>query len=401
MADNEPNHREAKHDPRALELRARPRPITRFRRSVIVGLTALGAGAVVAMTWWALDTARFKPWPVGEDLLEDSGRPAADGLSALPDSYADLDPAPPLGPPLPGDLGPPVLAREREYGILPTAPSPPDPDAENARTERLRLAQQTRQAREADVFVQLGRHREAFSPAEQNAENVLPDFGAGRVEEQSTTGQEHKRNFLTGMRDGDTGNTHILMTPRSRYEVLAGTVIPASLMTGLNSDLPGRVLAQVTENVYDTATGRILLVPQGTRIIGSYDNTIDYGQSRALLVWDRLILPNGKSLALENLPATNTEGYAGLADEVDYHTWRLVRGIFLSSLLSVGSNLPLGGEESDLVRALERSSRQTIESTGDLIVRQELGVQPTITVRPGWPLRIIVHKDLILEPYEG
>ena len=144
-----------------------------------------------------------------------------------------------------------------------------------------------------------------------------------------------------------------------------------------------------------------LLIAQGTRVIGSYDSVIDHGQSRALVVWNRLILPNGKSLQIENLPATDTEGYAGLADEVDYHTWSLVKGIVLSTLLNVGSELTLGGDESNLLRALGRSSQQSVESAGDLIVRRELGIQPTITVRPGWPLRIIVHQDLILKPYEG
>ena len=403
MNDNEPGGRAAKHDPRSLELHARPRPVARFRRSVIVSVTALGTAAIIAMAWWALDAARLTPWPVGEDLLKDSGRPSAEGLSALPDSYADLKPAPELGPPLPGDLGPPVLEKEREYGIAPEAPFPANPDTEAARAERLRLAQQARQARESDVFVQLRQHGQATTlnaPLEET-EAVPSETGMRRSQREDIGSQQRKSDFLMAVPDESTQNAHTLRVPLSSYEVLAGTAISASLITGLNSDLPGRVLAQVTENVYDTATGRYLLIPQGTRIIGSYDSVIDYGQSRALVVWNRLILPNGKSLQIENLPATDTEGYAGLADEVNYHTWSLVKGIVLSTLLNVGSALTLGGEDSDLLRALGRSSQQSVESAGDLIVRRELGIQPTITVRPGWPLRIIVHKDLILEPYEG
>jgi len=110
---------------------------------------------------------------------------------------------------------------------------------------------------------------------------------------------------------------------------------------------------------------------------------------------------HGKSLQIEKLPATDAEGYAGLADEIDYHTWSLVKGIVLSMLLNVGSELTLGGDESNLLRALRRSSQQSVESAGDLIVCRELGIRPTITVRSGWPLRIIVHQDLMLEPYEG
>ena len=405
MNDNEPGGRDAKQDPRSLELRARPKPVARFRRSVIVSLTALSAAAMIAMAWWALDAARIRPWPVGEELLKRSDRPSEE-LSALPDSYDDVKPVPELGPPLPGDLGPPVLEKEREYGIAPAAPLPPDPDAEAARAERLRLAQQARQAREADVFVPLRQQGPgtATTASAEQAEDVLSlETGAGSDQRTGTSPspQQHKRDFLSRVQGGGIRNAHALQEPFSPYEILAGTVIPASLITGLNSDLPGRVLAQVTEHVYDTVTGRILLVPQGTRILGSYDSMIDYGQSRALVVWERLILPNGKSLQIENLPATNTEGYAGLADSVDYHTWSLVKGIFLSTLFNIGSELTLGDQESDLLRTLGRSGQQSVARAGDLVVRRELGIQPTIAVRPGWPLRIIVHKDLILEPYEG
>jgi type IV secretory pathway VirB10-like protein len=403
MNDNEPGSRADKHDPRALELRARPRPVARFRRSVIVSLTALGAAAIIAMAWWALDPTRLKPWRIGEDLLQES-RPSADGLRTLPESYEDLKPVPELGPPLPGDLGPPVLEKEREYGIAPAGPLPADPDAEAARAERLRLAQQARQARESDVFVQLRQQGQAAglnASAESGEVGAPSEISAPSDEREDAGLQQRKREFLTNVQDGSTQNAHTLRAPLSPYEVLAGTVIPASLITGLNSDLPGRVLAQVTEPVYDTATGRFVLIPPGTRIIGSYDSDIAYGQSRALVIWERLILPNGKSLAIENLPATDTEGYAGLADGVDYHTWSLVKGIVLSTLLNIGSEMTLGSEENELLRALGRSGQQSVESAGEMIVRRELGVQPTIIIRPGWPLRIIVHKDLILEPYKG
>jgi type IV secretory pathway VirB10-like protein len=401
--DNEPGTRGSKHDPHSLELRARPRPVARFRRSVIVGLTVLGATAIIAMAWWALDAARLKPWPVGEDLLKE-GRPSAEGLGTLPESYEDLKPVPELGPPLPGDLGPPLLEKEREYGIAPAGPLPADPDAEAARAERLRLAQQARQARESDVFVQLRQQGQAAglnASADRNEAGAPSEISALPDEREDAGPQRRKRDFLTNVQGGSTQNAHTLRAPLSPYEVLAGTVISASLITGLNSDLPGRVLAQVTEHVYDTATGRFVLIPQGTRIVGSYDSDIAYGQSRALVIWERLILPNGKSLAIETLPATDTEGYTGLADAVDYHTWSLIKGIALSTLLNVGSELTLGSDENELLRALGRSGQQSIESAGDMIVRRELGVQPTITVRPGWPLRIIVHKDLMLEPYEG
>jgi type IV secretion system protein VirB10 len=177
--------------------------------------------------------------------------------------------------------------------------------------------------------------------------------------------------------------------------------IAASLITGLNSDLPGEVTAQVTENVYDTVTGKTLLIPQGSRLIGSYDSVVAFGQSRALLVWERIIMPDGSSIQIDNLPATDAAGYSGLADEVDYHTWTLLKGIALSTLLGVGTETTFGSSQSDLVQAIEQSTQESTNQAGQRIVEKDLNIQPTITVRPGWPLRVIVHKDLVLRPYPG
>ena len=119
----------------------------------------------------------------------------------------------------------------------------------------------------------------------------------------------------------------------------AGNVIPASLITGIRSDLPGQITAQVTENVYDSPTGRFLLIPQGARLIGIYDSQVAFGQSRVLLVWTRLIMPNGRSIVLERQPGADTAGYAGLEDEVDNHWGALFKAALLSTLLGVGSEL--------------------------------------------------------------
>ncbi|MCK9994015.1 MAG: type IV secretion system protein TrbI, partial [Alphaproteobacteria bacterium] len=158
---------------------------------------------------------------------------------------------------------------------------------------------------------------------------------------------------------------------------------------------------QVTENVYDSVTGRTLLIPQGARLIGAYDSVIAFGQSRALLVWQRIIMPDGSSIQIDNLPATDAAGYAGLEDKVDYHTWRLLKGVVLSTLLGVGTELSLGNEESDLLRAIRQSTQQNVNQACQRITEKNLQIQPTITIRPGWPLRVIVHKDIVLRPYGG
>ena len=165
--------------------------------------------------------------------------------------------------------------------------------------------------------------------------------------------------------------------------------------------MPGQVIAQVTEHVYDTPTGRFVLIPQGTKIIGRYDSLIAFGQSRALVVWSRLILPDGSSIVINNLPATDMQGYAGLEDEVDNHTWRVIRGIVLSTLLGVGTELEFGDNENDLVEALRSSTQDNVNQAGQRITQRNLDIQPTIKIRPGWPLRIIVNKDLVLRPYGG
>jgi type IV secretion system protein VirB10 len=213
------------------------------------------------------------------------------------------------------------------------------------------------------------------------------------------TGQVAKLSFLSTSPVAATLNPHALQKPASPYQLMAGTVIAASLLTGLNSDLPGFVLAQVTEPVYDTVTGRHLLIPQGSRLIGAYDARVSFGQNRALLVWQRIIRPDGSSLVIDNLPATDQGGGAGLSDSVDYHTGRLAGGIALATLLNIGNALSLDGGEGPLAKALRGGFGQTTSRAADQIVERQLNVQPTLTIRPGWPLRVIVHKDLVLAPY--
>ncbi|MBU6442918.1 MAG: TrbI/VirB10 family protein, partial [Alphaproteobacteria bacterium] len=214
--------------------------------------------------------------------------------------------------------------------------------------------------------------------------------------------QGRKLDFLDSKTDTGIYNPHALQKPVSPYELLAGTVISASLITGLDSDLPGLVVAQVTENVFDTVTGRTLLVPQGARLIGTYDSVVAFGQSRALVVWRRIIMPDGSSIEIDNLPATDAQGYAGLEDQIDYHTWTLLKGIALSTLLGVGTQASFGSNNSNLVEAIRQSTQESTNQAGQKIVEKDLDIQPTIKVRPGWPLRVVVSKDIVFrQPYEG
>jgi type IV secretion system protein TrbI len=215
------------------------------------------------------------------------------------------------------------------------------------------------------------------------------------------TENERRLAFLNGPVDRRTVSSERVQAPVSPHIVQAGAVITAALITGLRSDLPGQVTAQVTENVYDGPTGRTLLIPQGARLIGQYDAQVTFGQSRALLVWNRVILPNGRSVVLERQPGADPSGYAGLEDEVDNHWSQVFRAAAISTLLSVGAEAGAGDDEDELIRAIRRGSSDSISQTGRQIVGRSLNVQPTLTVRPGHPVRVILTRDLILEPYRG
>ncbi len=157
----------------------------------------------------------------------------------------------------------------------------------------------------------------------------------------------------------------------------------------------------MTQNVHDSVTGHYVLIPQGAKLIGRYDSVIAFGQSRALLVWSRIIYPDGASIMIDNMPASDVAGYSGLADQVDFHTFRILKGVVLSTLLGVGTELSFGSTESDIVEALRESAQSSANQAGQKIVQRNLDIQPTIKVRPGWPLRVIVHKDLVLRPYNS
>lgn len=218
--------------------------------------------------------------------------------------------------------------------------------------------------------------------------------------------QSEKERFLT---DGAKVEPYLkkpLIPPVSPYELKAGTVIPGMLVTGISTDLPGEVIGQVTENVYDTATGRYLLVPQGSRLLGRYSSLISNGQNRALIVWNRLILPDGGSVVLEGMPGTDAAGRSGLKDQVDYHLDRVGGAVALSTAISYAGNLARGGNRGggngrDSTDVIGDTVAQEGARVGQRLVDRELDVQPTITVRPGWPFRVLVNKDVILAPYAG
>ncbi len=250
-------------------------------------------------------------------------------------------------------------------------------------------------------------HLVATTNAGQTVSAVIPAAAAlpGAVPNAAgspgLTSQDHKLAFLNGDVDRRTVSPDRVEAPASTNILQAGAVIAASLLTGLRSDLPGQVTAQVTENVYDSPTGRILLIPQGARLVGQYDAQVAFGQTRALLAWNRLIMPNGRSIVLERQPSADPEGYAGLEDQVDNHWGMLFKAAILSTLLSVGSEAGTSDNENSLVQAIRQGASQSFSQVGEQVVGRSLNVQPTITIRPGFPVRVLVTHDLVLEPYQS
>jgi type IV secretory pathway VirB10-like protein len=197
-----------------------------------------------------------------------------------------------------------------------------------------------------------------------------------------------------------------VQAPLSPYEVKAGTIIPAALVTGINSDLPGEIVAQVTQNVFDTATGRYLLIPQGSRLIGKYDSLVSYGQDRALVVWNRVILPNGDSVDLEGMPGSDESGAAGLQDETDHHRWEFAGALAVSTLLSLGPSVAQAlaegghnGSDTNVYAGPASSLGSNTSQVGENLLNRELNRPNTITVRPGWPLNVLINRDLVMRGY--
>ena len=386
----------------AAELRLRPdQPaVTRLSRRVLMGLAAVAALAVSTALIWALYQGQRKP-TAGTELYNTENKPTPEGLTTLPRDYTALPRnIPPLGPPLPGDLGRPI----RNAQLLATGPGEPPIDP-----EQQRIVQETEAARMSRIFATTtAREHPTTPPVAPGAipAEEVPQIQAGRGEpppfdpDSLLNMQDRKLAFLTAAVDRKTVSPDRLANPASRYVVQAGTVIPAALITGIRSDLPGQVTAQVTEHVYDSPTGKYLLVPQGSKLIGVYDSQISFGQDRVLLVWTRLIMPNGRSIVLERQPGADTQGFAGLEDEVDHHWGRLFMAAGLSTLLGVGSELGATNNDSAILTALRRGSTDSLNQTGQQVVRRNLNIQPTVTIRPGFPVRVIVNRDLMLAPYK-
>jgi type IV secretory pathway VirB10-like protein len=261
----------------------RPR-ITRLSRKILASGSALALLVISGAVLWALRSNHPRN-PAADELYSTDHHNVADGLTTLPKDYAGIPRnVPQLGPPSPSDLRHPAVTAEGQSGLIGLDP------------EQQRANQETEAARTSKVFAST---TTSVTPSHTSPQEMATKAASSSDETFTQNGQDGKLLFVNAPVDRRTTAHDRLSRPASPFAVQAGTIIPAALMTGIRSDLPGQITAQVTEAVYDTPTGRAKLIPQGSRLIGIYDSQIAFGQSRVLLVWTRLIMPNGRSIMLE------------------------------------------------------------------------------------------------------
>lgn len=376
--------------PRApLSTRATPPRPRRLSRKAIALLSGVGAFAVAGALAYSLSGSSGGRGPQETVSVEHR---QAEPLSGAPRDYGELAAraAEGMGPPAPI-----MPDSEPAFDGTESGAAPSTTEADQAEERR---RQQAESARGSRLFAGAGEGRGPSQGANAAHTEPAPALPAERA---SGTGAPPDRRaaFVVGGAPEPTTNSGRLTPPPGSHVVTAGSTIAAALITGLSSDLPGQVVAQVTEDVFDSVTGRTKLIPQGTRLLGVYDSNVSTGQSRALVVWTRMILPDGRSIDLDRLIGTDAAGQSGFADRVNNHWGTILRAGLLSTLLGVGTQASGFGENDAIADAIRDSAGQTVGRAGDRIVERQLGIQPTITVRPGARVRVLVSRDLVLSAW--
>lgn len=365
-----------------LSLRAPRPPVTRLRKSVVQTAVIAGAVLVSGALAWAFvvqpelrDGARMRATEARENEVRGVVRPA-ESVTDQPATYDRLPrPRTDAGPEPTGVKTTPVAPSATSHS---GASLPPVVRASSGPGVR-------EQAARSGLFFEGGPAPASAAPAPGRAPT------AGQAVDQG----------------GDLGiiyNGHTLTSPLSPYELKAGAIVPAVLLTGVDTSRPGPVVATVSQNVFDTVSGRHLVVPQGTRLIGRHEGESAYGDRRAFLTWDRLILPNGKSLVLTGEPGVDAQGAVGVRGQVDRRLWPLLVGtMFAGAITTLGQIARDGGDDRAGASGFLGSSGDAaaIEGSqvGGRLVDRELQVRPSIRLRPGAAVRVMITRDLILEPY--
>ncbi len=371
-----------------------PPPVRRLRPRAV----ALILGALALLFCGRMTVKLFDRQVAPDDQLSGARLRASDDMlqrgpiGQLPTDYSFIPPEPPPPEPL-VELPAPEVAEE-----------PAELTAEQRRRLEA-LRQEMEDALDSPICF-AGTRITQPAPQPPTVATSFPPAGMFPNPDDSPLDQHsrsdaHNRAFLREAANVQTRVDATLEPLRSPYELKAGAIIPAALVTAINSDLPGDVIGQVTANVFDSVTGRYLLVPQGARMIGRYNSEVLNGQNRVLIAWQRLILPNGNSIVLDAMPGTDAAGVAGMADRVDYHGANLAGATLLSTLVALGGNFAanVNREQHELAITANTVAEQA-SRVAQRIIDRELDIKPTILIRAGLPLNVLVNRDLALAPYE-
>lgn len=355
----------------ALNARAAPPTPPRARKKafMVLGLIAaaifagaLAFGFIIAPKW--KEEARLaRQEETQADRARPEGSQPGDLIREAPASYDRL------APNAADTLGPSRLARSEDAGVA---------DAHAPRSARARGADDAQSALSSPLLFDQSDQRRTPAPAREPPQRL-------------TRTEDYASVYLD----------RAPLAPLSRNELKAGTIIPAALETAVDTDLAGTVAARVTANVYDTVTGDVLLVPQGARLLGRYERDVAYGQRRAFVIWDRILFPNGVSLSLGGMPAVDASGATGLRDRVDYHSGRLLAAIGLGGAITTLGQLARDQDDDDrslVANVGDAAAAEGAQVAGRLVDR-ELQVRPTIRIRAGAPVRVLLTRDVILDPY--
>ena len=371
----------------AVRLRAHPPSPKRLSRKVLLA----GAGCIGAVIAFALVNG-LSPRSEAASLRTETAPPAVpalpEGLSQLPARYEA------------GGLTPASAPRQEPYDRLWGPGGPPehlDLDSEGYE-EAVSLPEGSpweRPAPQAPVY----KAQAAPAPEPLQAELFFkrrePTLTVARTAQPASGGggegtMVSETSYLTATSGPPPGPPYLIQS---------GSLIPAALLTAVNSDLPGRVIAQVSAPVYDSRTGDHLLIPQGARLIGTYESENSYGDTRVFLSWDRLLMPSGASLSLIRMAATDAGGSAGLAAKIDNHLGRVGGAIAVSAVLSILANEAEDNNDQGFTRSLGDAAAQEASRTGSRLVDRELNLRPTLRVPAGAPVRVLVTDDILLNPY--
>lgn len=410
---------------------ATPKPKIKTLDKKKVGILAGVAGVLIAFLFVQAFTTKPKQNPKQEEAPSGGMSAKPEAYNALPGDYATAAQqraarVPKLGDPMPGEIGQMQYdsqqrAATQAYGGGTQRQTAAEQFAAQQELERL---QRAANARYAKTSFQQSAGLGGATNAAQQAFGGLPPTSADALQQQMLAAQaaaaaaaagggnktarddanrqDDKRNFTNERRD--TGTLKSPLTPPATPTVVsAGTLIPALFLTGINSDLPGQITAQVSQPVYDTPTGRHVIIPQGAVLIGSYDSRVTFGQNRVLLVWQRLRFPNGSSLDLEAMPGVDLSGYAGVRDKVNNHWGKVIASVVLSSSVAAAVAVAQGDNysafERDAGQAASQGAAQQINQAGSQLVQRSINIQPTLEIRPGQRVAVMVNKDLALSPY--